>query len=158
MANTYTQLYIHFVFAVKNRESLIKPAIESELYAYICGACKSRKHHVIAINGYTDHIHMLVGMHPTENPSDLMQSIKIQTSKWMHERHNVQNFSWQSGFGAFSYSKSFLPAVEKYISNQKKHHESVSFDDEIREIFQSAGIDFDDSFILKGVSGTASST
>jgi len=151
MANTYTQIYMHIVFAVKKRESLIKPEYESELYAYICGACKNRKHHVRAINGTTDHIHMLVGMHPAESVSDLVQSIKIQTSKWMYEHFGIGGFSWQTGFGAFSYSKSFLPAVEKYIANQKEHHKKVSLADEMKEMLKQAEVEYDEKYILKGI-------
>ncbi len=151
MANTYTQIYLHVVFAVKNRESLIMPEYESELYAYICGICKNRKHHVIAINGTANHIHILISMHPSESISLLVQNIKIHTSKWFHDIKLKLSFEWQAGFGAFSYSKSLLPAVTEYISNQKTHHNSVSFEDEMKEIYRIAGIDYDERFILKDV-------
>lgn len=140
---------MHIIFAVKNRASLIKPEHETELYPYIAGACKNHKHHLRAIGGDKDHLHLLVGMHPAESVSDLVQSLKIQTSKWMHDRFHVEEFSWQTGFGAFSYSKAFLPQVEHYILNQKEHHKKVTFEDEMREIYKMAGIDFDERYILK---------
>ena len=150
MANTYTQIYIHIVFAVKNRLSLIKPECEVELYRYIAGACKSRHHHLRAIGGDKDHIHMLVSMNPAESISALVQSIKIQTSKWMHEHFHIPDFAWQSGFGAFSYSQAFLPQVETYILNQKDHHKKVTFEQEMRMIYQKAGIDYDERYMLMG--------
>lgn len=150
MANTYTQIYMHIVFAVKNREALIKPELEDEFYKYIAGACKNRKHHLRAIGGIADHLHLLVGMHPSESVSDLVQSLKIQTSKWMHEDKGMACFGWQSGFGAFSYSQAFLPQVEHYILNQKEHHKKTSFEDEMREIYKKAGIDYDERYMMQG--------
>ena len=150
MANTYTQIYMHIIFAVKNRMSLITPEHESGLYAYIAGACNNHKHHLLAIGGWKDHVHLLIGMHPAESVSDLVQSLKIQTSKWMREHYGVAWFSWQSGFGAFSYSKSFLPQVEHYIQNQKEHHKKFSFEEEMRMIYKEAGIDYDERYMMKG--------
>lgn len=150
MANTYTQLYVHIVFAVKDRDALISEEIETQLYPYIAGACKNRKHHLIAIGGMPDHVHMLVGMAPTESISEFVQSIKIQTSKWIHETFGRRKFGWQSGYGAFTYSKSLLPPVERYILKQKEHHKKKSFDEEFREILEKAGIEYDERYALKG--------
>ena len=158
MANTYTQIYLHIVFAVKNRASLIKPEYEEELYSYLAGACKNRKHHLRVVGGTSDHLHLFVGMHPAESVSSLVQSLKIQTSKWMHERYNVSMFEWQSGFAAYSYSKAFIPQVENYILHQKEHHKKVSLEDEMRELCSIAGIDFDECYLLKGVVGNLSDT
>ena len=122
MANTYTQIYMHIVFAVGKRETLIQDSWQSELYRYLIGACENRKHFVHAINGTADHIHILIGMHPGESVADLVQSLKIQSSKWINTQHLHGDFSWQSGYGAFSYSKSLVPAVKRYIDNQREHH------------------------------------
>ena len=151
MANTYTQIYMHIVFAVKGRASLIQPSFEDEMYKYICGACHNRKHHVRAINGTKDHIHILVGMHPAESVSALVQSIKIETSKWLHIKHNIKEFAWQSGFAAFSYSKAFLPQVENYIANQKEHHHKQTFKEELEAIFHLAEIDYNERYMMQGV-------
>ena len=150
MANTYTQIYMHIVFAVKGRISMIKPAYEKDLYNYICGACLNRKHYVRAINGAPDHIHILVGMHPAESVSELVRSIKIETSKWMHDKMGVKYFAWQNGFAAFSYSKTFLPQVERYIANQKEHHRAHTFKEEMKNIFNKAGIEYDDKYMMYG--------
>ena len=151
MANTYTQIYMHIVFAVKGRMSMIKPAYEEGLYKYICGACLNRKHYVRAINGAPDHIHLLVGMHPNESVSELIRSLKVETSKWMHNNVGIKGFAWQNGFAAFSYSKTFLPQVEKYIANQKAHHKVHTFKEELEAIFKSAGIDYDERYLMKGI-------
>lgn len=151
MANTYTQIYMHIIFAVKGRASLILPSFEDELYKYICGACHNRKHHVRAINGTADHIHLLVGMHPAESVSELVRTIKIETSKWIHAKFNIKEFAWQSGFAAFSYSKTFLPQVERYIANQKEHHHKHTFKEELENIFNLADINYDEKYMMQGV-------
>ena len=150
MANTYTQIYMHIVFAVSGREALIQDSWQSELYRYLIGACENRKHFVHAINGTADHIHILIGMHPGESVADLVQSLKIQSSKWINAQHLHRTFSWQSGYGAFSYSKSLLPAVKRYIENQREHHRRVTFQDELADIFKKAGIDYNPEYMMKG--------
>lgn len=151
MANTYTQIYMHVIFAVKGRESLIYPEWQDELYRYIAGALKNHGHTPYNINGIEDHVHMLFGMTPKEALSDLVQSIKIQTTKFMKQHFACHLFAWQNGYGAFSYSKSFLPAVSSYIANQKIHHQKHTFDEEIQSVLAKAEIDFDEKYILKGV-------
>ena len=97
-----------------------------------------------------DHVHLLFGMTPKESLSELVQSLKIQSTKHIKEQYGCLSFAWQSGFGAFSYSKSFLPVVSNYIANQKEHHKKRSFDDEMREILEKAKIEYDERYILKG--------
>ena len=150
MANTYTQIYMHIIFAVSHREAMIDDSWQSELYRYIIGACENRKHFVHAINGTADHIHILIGMHPGESVADMVQSLKIQSSKWINSNYLHGGFSWQSGYGAFSYSKSLVPAVKRYIENQKEHHRRVTFQDEIADIFAKAGIDYKPEYMMKG--------
>ena len=151
MANTYTQIYMHIIFAVRGRESLIHPEWQDDLYRYMAGALKKHEHTPYIINGMEDHVHLLFGMTPKESLSDLVQSLKIQSAKYIKEQFNRESFAWQSGHGAFSYSKSFLPAVSRYIENQKEHHKKHSFDDEMHEILKNAGIEYDERYILKGV-------
>lgn len=142
---------MHVIFAVKGRESLIRPEWQEGLYRYMAGALKNHEHTPYIINGMEDHVHLLFGMTPKEALSDLVQSLKVQATKYIKEQYGCMNFSWQSGFGAFSYSKSFLPAVCNYIAKQKEHHKECTFDDEIREIFEKAGVEYDELYILKGV-------
>ncbi len=94
---------------------------------------------------------MLIGMHPSEGISPLVQSIKIQSTSWMRDKKGVAGFAWQSGFAAFSYSKSQLPQVMNYISNQKQHHKQRTFDDEMLEIAERSGIEYDARYLLKGI-------
>ena len=141
---------MHIVFAVGRRECLIADEWADELYRYLDGACKNRKHFVHAINGTADHVHLLVGMHPTESVSELVQSLKIHSSKWINDKFLHGAFSWQSGYGAFSYSKSLVPAVQKYVENQREHHKNVRFEDELKAIFAKAGIDYEPNYLMKG--------
>lgn len=149
---------MHVIFAVKGRESLIHTEWQDEFYRYMSRALKNREHTPYIINGMEDHVHLLFGMTPKESLSELVQSLKIQATKHIKEQYGCMDFSWQSGFGAFSYSKSFLPAVSNYIANQKEHHKKCSFDDEMREILRKAGIEYDERYILKGVDKPMSDT
>ena len=101
-------------------------------------------------NGTADHVHLLVGMHPTESVSELVQSLKIHSSKWINDKFLHGAFSWQSGYGAFSYSKSLVPAVQRYVENQRKHHKKVRFEDELKAICEKAGIDYKPEYMMKG--------
>ena len=150
MANTYTQIYMHVIFAVQDRDSLIKNEWKDDLFRYISGACKKRKHHVYAINGIADHVHLLIGMNPSESVSHLVQSIKIQSSKWINEKFSNGHFHWQNGYGAFSYSKSLLPTVSRYINNQQEHHKHISFHDELINMLEKANIEYNPDYIMKG--------
>jgi putative transposase len=152
MANTYTQIHIQAVFAVQNRQSLINPKWKNELYKYITGIIQSYDHKVLQINGMPDHIHIFFGMRPTQSISDLMKQVKQDSSKWINTKGLVNGkFSWQAGYGAFSYSKSHVPRVIKYIENQEEHHKTKAFGDEYLEILKESGIDYDERFILKAI-------
>ena len=152
MANTYTQIHIQAVFAVQNRQSLINSLWKAELYKYITGIIQNYEHKVLQINGMPDHIHILFGMRPTQALSNLMQVVKQDSSRWVNEKH-FQNdkFSWQAGYGAFSYSKSEFPNVVKYIQNQEQHHKSVTFESEYRKLLDEFNIEYDTRYILKSV-------
>src|SRR5690606_21753566 len=131
MANTYTQIHIQAVFAVQNRQSLINPEWKDELYKYITGIIQSYDHKVLQINGMPDHIHIFFGMRPSQSLSDLMKQLKQDSSKWINTNGFADGkFSWQAGYGAFSYSKSDVPRIIKYIANQEEHHKIKSFDEE----------------------------
>lgn len=123
MANTYTQIHIHFVFAVKFREALIGSSWKESLYKYMTGTIQNNNHKLLAINGTADHIHILVGLRPSQSISDLMKDVKQSSTKWINENKLVNGrFAWQEGYGAFSNSKSQVSQVIKYINNQEEHH------------------------------------
>lgn len=114
MPNTYTQIHIQVVFAVENRQSLIQESWKNELFSYITGIIQNHGHKLLQINGVQDHIHILFGLRPTESLSELMKAVKQDSSKWINQQGFVRGrFSWQSGYGAFSYGKSQIPAVVK---------------------------------------------
>ena len=140
MANTYTQIHIQFVFAVKYRTATIHSSWKVELYKYITVIIQHHKHKLIAINGMADHIHILVGMRPTQSTSDLMQDVKASSSKWINEKQLAQGrFEWQEGYGAFSYGKSQLKDVVAYIINQEQRHSIKPFDCEVKEFMKIYG-------------------
>ena len=120
MANTYTQIHIQAVFSVQDRNCIISKLWKIELYKYITGIIQNHKHKVLAINGMPDHIHVFFGMSPTQSLSVLMQDIKGDSSKWINKKGFVKGrFSWQEGYGAFSYGKSNVDNVIDYIKNQE---------------------------------------
>ena len=152
MANTYTQIYVHVVFAVEGRQNLIPPEHSDELQKYITGIVSGQKHKLIAINNMPDHLHLLVGLRPDAALSDLVRDIKANSSRFISEKRWVPGrFSWQEGFGAFSYSKSQLATVIRYIQDQQKHHARKSFRDEYTELLEKFGVIYDERFIFKKI-------
>ena len=150
MANTYTQIYIHVVFAVEGSQNLIKPKNNDELQKYITGIVSGQKQKLIAINNMPDHLHLLVGLKPDMALSDLMRDVKAGSSKYINENRWVAGrFSWQEGFGAFSYSRSQLGTVIRYIENQQKHHAKKSFRDEYIDLLEKFGVDYDRRYVFK---------
>jgi putative transposase len=107
MANTYTQLQIQFVFAVKYRAALINTAWKENLHSYITGIVQNHQHKMLQINSVSDHIHIFIGMRPHQSVSALLQLIKSESTKWVNDQQLCASpFAWQHGYGAFSYSKS----------------------------------------------------
>ena len=150
MANTYTQIFIQFVFAPKFRASLIQPIWEDELYKYITGIVQNNKHKMLAINGTSDHLHIFVGFHTTQSISDLMQDIKANSSKWINEKKFLKSrFEWQEGYGGFSYSKSQVADVIQYIKNQKEHHRKVTFAEEYRLFLKKFEIEYNEKYVFQ---------
>jgi REP element-mobilizing transposase RayT len=150
MANTYTQIYLHGVFAVEGRQNLIAPEHNDELQKYITGIVTAQKHKLIAINNMPDHLHLLVGLRPDAALSDLVRDVKAGSSKFINEKRWVMGrFSWQEGFGAFSHARSQLGAVIRYIQNQQKHHAKKSFRDEYLELLEKFGVEYDQKYIFK---------
>jgi len=149
MANRFTQLYIHIVFAPKNRHALIKPSWEEALHKYITGIVQQRGHKMLAINGMPDHVHIFMGYEPTESLSDLIREIKKSSSEWIKSnRLCSMKFAWQSGYGAFSHSRSQVDAVVKYVRNQKEHHRKRSFKDEYLKILKDFEVEYDERYLF----------
>lgn len=150
MAGTFSQLYIQYVFAVKGRENLIRPAFESEIYKYIAGIVSGKGQKSLAVNGMPDHIHVLVGLKPVMRISDLVRDIKNNSSKFINERGWLkQKFNWQEGYGAFSYSESNYGKVIDYIKDQKRHHQARSFRQEYLLLLKKFNISFEEKYFFE---------
>jgi putative transposase len=150
MSDTYTQLYIQIVFAPKYRQALLKPEWEERLRMYISAIVRNNGHKLIAINNMADHLHLLVGLNPKQSISDMMRLIKGDSSEWINkERLTTRKFQWQEGYGAFSYSKSQIDAVVKYIENQQEHHKKITFLDEYKNMLEKFEVEYKESYIFK---------
>lgn len=149
MPNTYTQIYIHIVFAVKGRQSLIPKQHKAELHQYIIGIIRRKNQTLIQINSMPDHIHILVGITPDTAISNLVRDIKAHSSKFINKKQwIVGRFEWQVGFGAFSYARSQLDALIQYIENQEKHHRRKTFREEYLEILKRFNVDYDEKYVF----------
>ena len=149
MANTYTQINILAIFAVKNRQNLLSESIRIELYKYIYGILRNLGQYPLAINGYKDHVHIFFELQPTKCLSDIMRDIKTNSSKWINENNYVKGrFSWQQGYGGFSYSKTQRDSVIKYIINQEKHHQKNTFKEEYIDLLSKFNIEFKEEYIF----------
>ena len=149
MGNTYTKIYIHYVFSTKHRLPLVKPEFESSLWSYLGGI--AQKHHMIPIifSGTADHIHGLLLLPPTVCVAKGVQLLKGGSSKWLNDHHFAdRSFNWQKGYGAFSVSESRLPAVRKYIRTQKEHHSRMSFKEEYLRFLNEYQMEYDERYVF----------
>jgi len=152
MASTYTQIYIQVVFAVEGRQNLIRPERKEELHKYITGIVTRQRQKLLAIHCMPDHTHVLIGLKPSMALSDLVGDIKTGSTNHINENKWVRGrFSWQEGFGAFSYSHSQLTAVIRYIQNQEKHHARKSFREEYLTLLEKFDVPHEERYIFKDV-------
>jgi putative transposase len=150
MANTYSQIYIQVVFAVKYRNGLILESWEADLYKYITGIITNKGQKLITINGMPDHIHILIGMKPTCCLSDLIREVKKSSTDYIKEQKLCPiSFKWQEGFGAFSYSHSSLNNIITYIEKQKEHHNKKSFKKEYFEFLNAFEIEYKEEYVFE---------
>jgi len=150
MANTYTRLYVQAIFTPKFREHIIKPTWEDELFKYITGIVQNFGHKMLAINGMPDHIHVFFRMKPNQSVSELISKIKSNSSRWINEKRFIHGkFSWQEGFGAFSYGHSQLDDVIGYVMNQKEQHKKSSFREEYLSFLKKFDVDYDQQYLFE---------
>ena len=149
MPNTYSQLYIQIVFAVKGRQSFIKESFRDELQKYISGIIREKKQKLYAIYCMPDHTHIFVSIKPDIAISDLVRDVKANSSSFIKEKNFVNNFSWQTGFGAFSYSKSEALNVVEYILNQPEHHKKKTFKQEYIEFLNKFDIEYNEQYLFE---------
>jgi len=152
MSQSFSQIYIQIVFAVKGRESLINPEWENDLYQYIAGIIKNKHQKPLVINGMPDHIHILIGMKPACCLADLIREIKKSSNDYIRNKTTTRNnFQWQDGYGAFSYGHSGLDKVIAYIKNQKEHHRSTTFREEYKEFLERFQIEHKDEYLVEWI-------
>ena len=150
MAGTFSQLYIQVVFAVKGRDNLIGKSFQEELHKYIAGIIREKEQKPIIVNGMPDHVHAFIGLKPSMRISDLVRDIKNNSSKFINERGLVSGrFSWQEGYGVFSYSHSHIDKVYNYILNQEVHHKKKTFKEEYLELLKKFEIEYKEEYVFE---------
>jgi REP element-mobilizing transposase RayT len=145
---TFTQLHVQLVFAVKYRESLLRQEQRKEVFSYISGIVTNLKHKSLIVNGYSDHVHVFLGMNPSISVSDTVSAIKKSSTFFINnQRWFPGTFRWQDGYGGFTYSKSQVKDVYNYILNQENHHRSIKFRQEYIDALSQEGIEFNELFL-----------
>ena len=147
MASTYTSLHYHLVFSTKNRVPLIDTEWRGRLHEYLGGTIRGLGGVPETIGGVADHVHILAGLKPTHCLSDFMQKLKKNATDWVQDEIKMKSFYWQEGYAAFSVSATSLKGVRGYINDQEKHHEKKSFRDELIELLEMSGIEYDPKFL-----------
>ncbi|MCM0042820.1 MAG: IS200/IS605 family transposase [Algoriphagus sp.] len=150
MAGSYSQIYLQYVFAVKGRQNLLQKPWREEVFKYISGIIKGKNQKPIIVNGVSDHVHVFVGVKPAMPVPDLIRDIKNNSSNFINENKWVNGkFSWQEGYGVFSYSHSQIDKVYRYIANQEAHHEKKTFKDEYIDFLVKSGLDYDEKYLFE---------
>lgn len=148
MSQSLSSILVHLVFSTKNREPFITPIIEAELHPYMSTILRELKSPSLAIDGTSDHVHMLFSLARVITVADLVEELKTSTSKWIKTKgREFSNFYWQRGYGAFSIGESNVEVLKRYIRNQKAHHRRMTFQDEYRNFLKSYGIDYDERYV-----------
>ena len=150
MANTYTKCYFHLVFAVKNRDALIKKTWKDELGKYITGIVQNHRHKMLAIGSMPDHLHILIGYNLNQLIPDLVEEIKTSSNSWIKEKRLSKfRFEWQKGYGAFTHSYSQIDTVVKYILSQEEHHRKKPFKEEYLEMLEKNNVEFKEEYLFE---------
>ncbi len=148
-SGTFTQMYIQLVFAVKNREALLHKNIRNRVFKYMSGIITEMKHKSIIVNGMSNHVHILLGLHPSKSVSETVYTIKRSSSLFINKKKLCRGkFSWQEGYGSFSYGQSQLDAVYNYILNQEKYHQKISFREEYIQFLKKFEVEHDKRFLF----------
>jgi len=152
MANTYSQIYLQFVIVVQDRAHLIPNEHKAELCKYITGIIQNKGHKLIALNGISTHLHIFVGFNPKDSISDFIKEVKRNATNFINDKKWLRNkFSWQEGYGVFSYSHSQIDSVYRYIENQETRHKKISFREEYLSFLKKFGVEYDEQYIFKEI-------
>jgi REP element-mobilizing transposase RayT len=148
MPQSLSSILIHLIFSTKNREPLLSPEIDAELYPYIASIFKAMKSPALIIDGASDHLHTLFSLSRVVTIADLVEEVKTESSKWIKTKgQEFRNFHWQNGYGAFSISQSEVATVKRYIRRQKVHHRRVTFQDEYRRFLAAYEVEYDERYV-----------
>ena len=148
MSQSLSSVLIHLIFSTKNREPFITPEIEPELHPYMATILREVKSPSLAINGTSDHIHILFSLGRVITIADVVEEVKTNSSKWIKTKGaEFRNFHWQRGYGAFSIGQSSVPSLKRYIKNQKEHHRRVTFQEEYQKFLKAYGIEYDERYV-----------
>ncbi len=152
MANTYSQVFLQYIFSVQGKQNLILPKHNEELQKYITGIVQHRKQKLLAINNVPDHLHLLVGFGTIMSIADFMEEVKAISSKFINDQHWIKGkFEWQRGYGVFSYSRSQIDRVIKYILNQQEHHKKQTFKEEYLNFLKKFAVDYDEKYLFEWI-------
>lgn len=152
MANTFSQIYLQFVFAVQGRHSLIKKVYKEELHKYITSLVQTRKAKMLAVHCMPDHTHLFVGLKPAVLITDFVKEIKVQSNEFINERKWVHgHFQWQTGYGVFSYGHSQIDKVCRYVLNQEVHHRKKTFKEEYHELLEKFSVSFEERYLFEWI-------
>jgi REP element-mobilizing transposase RayT len=147
---TFTQIYVQLVFAVKNRETALRKGIRPLVFKYMSGILTNQKHKSIIINGLSNHVHILLGLNPSISVSETVHDVKRSSTLFINrERLCLGKFSWQEGYGAFSYSRSQISDIYNYIENQQEHHKQKTFQEEYVQYLIKREMEFDEQFLYE---------
>ena len=145
--STYASLHYHIVFGTKNRRPWIHPSWEARLHEYLGGTARGLDAFPQGIGGVKDHVHLLIGLKTTHRIADFMRELKKSSSAWVHDNMHVGEFAWQEGYGIFSVSATAREAVKRYIANQRSHHRKRGFREELIELLERAGVEYDARYL-----------
>ena len=148
MAHTYTQLLYHIVFNTKERAPFLDAELRPRMFAYLGGIVRELRGHALAVGGVGDHVHALISLPPNVSVSEVLRIVKANSSRWVHETWPQRSdFAWQTGYSAFTVSQLNRDAVLRYIAQQEEHHRTISFQDEVRQMLNRHGIEFDERYL-----------
>ncbi len=145
--STYASLHYHITFSTKNRQRWIHPSWEARLHEYLGGTVRGLDGFSQGIAGIEDHVHLLIGLKTTHTIADFVRELKKASSKWVHDQIGVGDFAWQEGYGVFSVSAPACEKVKQYIANQREHHRKKGYREELIELLQRAGIEYDPRYM-----------
>lgn len=150
MSNTYTKIYLHIVFAVKDREALFPPLVQDRIYRYMATVLRDKGHFPIAVGGTENHVHILIDYNLSHPIPDMVRELKTCVTKLINTNHLIPfQFAWQRGYACFSYSASHVSAVKNYITHQAEHHNKMTLREEMIAIYQRFGVEYDEKYVFE---------